>query len=361
MPIIAHLDMDAFFAAVEERDNPQFAGLPIAVGADPRDGRGRGVVSTANYEARMYGIHSATPISTAWRLSQKAIEEGNPEVIFLPVDMEKYLAVSQKIMKIVRQVAGSRTAIEPVGMDEAYLDLSTLKSHEKAQEICQKIRTRIKEKEHLTASFGIGPNKLIAKIASDMEKPEGLTIITKKGALETIAPLPIRKIPGIGPKTEEKFKELGVETIEDLRKFSKEEMGEMLGKWGLDLYEKARGRDSSPVVEEKPPPKSIGEQETFQEDTLDPDFIFKRLSELCQRVIERYKDSDFTSFKTVVVTVRFSDFQTKTRTQTLKEPASSFETLRSEAMKLILPFLDKRENPKSKPIRLLGVRIEKLE
>ncbi|MDP1710360.1 MAG: DNA polymerase IV [candidate division WWE3 bacterium] len=380
--------MDAFFAAVEERDNPQFAKLPIVVGAEPMGGKGRGVVSTANYAARTYGIQSAMPISTAWRLAQQAKSRGNPEAVFLPVDMEKYIRVSQQIMQILAQFSAP---VEQVSVDEAYLDISSKdaigdrypapeqvrcgsrpptwpssrgtrlkgqssKSWERAEELTKKIKRAIWEKEQLTCSIGIGPNKLIAKIASDARKPDGLTIVKPEEVEIFLAPLPIRKIPGIGPKTEAKLNAEGIKTIADLRQIPKEEMQNNFGKWGLGMWEAAWGIDVSPVATEPEPAKSIGEQETFQEDTFDPQMIFERLSVLCQRVIERFKASEFKEFKTVTITVRFADFETLTRSKTLEDPAGSLKILNGEAMKLLLPFLDKRENPKGKLIRLLGVR-----
>ena len=365
MRIIAHLDMDAFFAAVEERDNPQFKGLPIVVGADPKEGKGRGVVSTANYLARGYGIKSATPISTAWRMSQGAQDKGNPPAVFLPVNMSRYAEISQKIMKIISRYT---PLVEQVSVDEAYLDMGV--NHEihqaedhwiKAAEIAQKLKEEIKQQEDLTASIGIGPNKLVAKLASDMQKPDGLTVIKEDEVLPKLGALPIRAIPGVGPKTEEKLGEMGVLTVLDLRVLKKEELAEKFGKWGEDIWEKAWGRDESPVAEDPTPAKSIGEQETFQTDTLDSSLIFTLLEELTGRVWERFQESEFKSFKTVTVTVRFEDFETKTRAHTGKKIYKTKSEIKQEAMKLILPFLDARENPKNKSIRLLGVRVEKLD
>lgn len=357
MKIIAHIDMDAFFAAVEERDRPEIKGRPVAVGADPAGGNGRGVVSTANYAARRYGIFSATPISKAWRLSEKAKKEGKPPVVFLAVDFEKYNKVSERIMKIISEHSPK---VEQASVDEAYFDLSETGSYERAEEICRKIKKEIRRKENLTASVGIGPNKLIAKIASGFQKPDGLTAVKEKDAEDFLAEMPASALPGVGPKTESLLKSKGVEKIKDLRKFSKEELEKMLGKWGAGLYYKARGLGET-ELETEHEAKSIGEQETFARDTLAADFIFGKMAELCGRVFDRFRKSGFRSFKTVGITVRFSDFETKTSAHTVSEPANSLDTLKKETMKLLMPYLDSRKNPKKKIIRLLGARVEKLE
>lgn len=366
MRIIGHLDMDAFFAAVEERDHEWLRGLPVVVGADPQNGRGRGVVSTANYKAREYGIRSALPISQAWQFSEAVKKQGKPAAVFLGPSFERYEEVSENIMKIVRRYVEeasppkfSKGKFERASIDEAYFDLSQAGSYEKAREMAQSLKKEIVAREHLTASIGIGPNKLIAKIASDMQKPDGLTIVEEKDMEVFFEPLPIRKIPGIGPKTEALFYKNGIRLVRDLKKFSREELEEMLGKWGAELYDKIRGQDNSPITEEYEV-KSVGEQETFPEDTLDSNFIFPRLSALCAGVMTRLKGGGFTSFKTIVLTVRFTGFDTKTRSHTLTNAVNSLATLRFEALKLLMPFLDARENPRKKPIRLIGVRIEKL-
>ncbi len=348
--------MDAFFASIEERDNPRFRGKPLVVGADPESGRGRGVVSTANYAAPKYGIRSALPISTAWRFSEAARDKGEPPAIFLGVDMKKYGEVSRRIMAILRKYAAS---VEEASVDEAYFDLSSAGSYEKAREIGLKIKREIKNNEQLTASMGIGPNKLMAKIASDMEKPDGMTVVCEAAAVKFLEPLPVRTIPGIGPKTEERFRAIGIRTIKELKRLSLDELREKMGKWGVDIYEKARARDDSPLVEDWEA-KSIGEQETFRSDTRDPNFIFERMKLLSDGVYEGFSNSGFKSFRTVTITVRFSDFITKTRSETLEASESSREIVRFVALKLLSPFFDSRENRERKAIRLIGVRLEKL-
>ena len=354
--IIAHLDMDAFFAAIEERDNPQFRGLPIAVGSDPKGGQGRGVVATANYTAREYGIHSALPISKAWQFSEAARLRGKPAVIFLPPNFEQYTEVSEHIMAIIRAHA---PLVEQASVDEAYFDLSFSGSFAKAEKICRAVKEEIKEKEKVTASVGIGPNKLIAKIASGFQKPDGLTTVLPENAEAFLEPMPVRAIPGIGPKTELLFVARGAKTVRDLKKFSREELVELTGKWGAELYEKIRARDEAPVVEEYEV-KSIGEQETFMEDTKSAELIFERLSLMCKNIMTRLSGDGFRTFKTVVITVRFTGFETKTRSHTFHDPQRMAKALQTEVFRLILPFLDARENPKGKSIRLVGVRIEKL-
>lgn len=354
--IIAHLDMDSFFASVEERDNPRIKGKPIVVGADPLEGKGRGVVSTANYKAREYGIRSALPISKAWQFSEMARRQGEDPAVFLDVDMQKYAQVSRKVMEIIENHSD---LVEKASVDEAYFDLSSLGSFEKAKKVCAKIKKEIKDKQKLTASIGLGPNKLIAKIASDMQKPDGLTMVKKEEAEKFLKPLSIRKIPGIGPKSEEKFNSQGVKIVEDLKKYSKDDLRQMMGKWGVELYEKSRGRDSTPVSKDQER-KSIGEQETFVEDSLDFKYVFSHMEKMSKDVMARLKNSDFEKFKTVVITVRFSDFQTLTRSHTFKKSSDSQDVLRVEMMRLLMPFFDNRSNPKHKKIRLVGVRIEKL-
>lgn len=357
MRIVGHLDMDAFFAAIEERENPSLCGLPIVVGADPRGGKGRGVVSTANYRARDYGIHSALPISTAWRLSETARKQGQPPATFLPVRMERYAEVSTHVMETLRRFI---FLVEQASIDEAYFDLSSCESYTLAEEVCRKMKRAIRDEERLTASVGIGPNKLIAKIASGICKPDGLTTVREEDVAAFLAPLPVRTISGVGPKTEAELARIGVKTVKDMRAFSQEELRGLFGKRGWDLYEKIRGRDESPV-EETHEVKSIGEQETFEQDTGDTLFLVERLTAICQDVMRRLTVEGFTNFRTVVLTVRFADFETSSRSHTLSVPTNSLTVLQREAMSLLRPFLGDRENPQGKLIRLIGVRVEKLE
>jgi len=339
--IVAHLDMDAFYAAIEERNNPQFAGKPIVVGADPKEGKGRGVVSTANYKAREYGIKSAMPISQAYRLA--------PDAVFLQPDIPKYQRVSEEIFGIL---ASEIPVVEKASTDEFYLDLSYLGSYEEAAGLMGKMKRRIQTEKDLTASVGIGPNKLVAKIASDKNKPDGLTVVRPNEVLDFLAPLDIQEIPGIGPKTAQKFYAKGVKTIGELRRLDRESLVALAGSFGGTLFGLVRGKDERPVGKEQPV-KSVGKQITFEEDTADPQPVTRAFLELAGSV---WKEAvaKLPMVKTVTVVVRFEDFETHTRAETKREGIQSYQQFRRTALKLLLPFLDRRRK-----IRLVGVRIAK--
>lgn len=354
--IVGHLDMDAFFAAIEERDTPRFRGLPLVVGADPQGGTGRGVVSTANYPARKYGIHSAMPITKAWRLSQAAVARGDPEVLFLPGSYRHYGEVSRRIMVLLRAAV---PIVQQRSVDEAYFDLSHTGSMGQAAALCRNIKEIIQQQEHLTASIGIGPNKMIAKIAANMQKPDGFTVVPEHEVRDFLEPLPIRSIPGVGPKTEVFLLARGIPTVREARKVSPDVWQSLLGKWGLELHEKVWGRDTAELIEDGPA-KSIGEQETFPEDTLSAAFLIERLQALCEGVFQRLPEEGFQGFRTVVLTVRFADFRTLSCRSTARERLYTFQDLQHRALGLFFPFLDARKNPLHQDIRLLGIRLERL-
>jgi nucleotidyltransferase/DNA polymerase involved in DNA repair len=357
MRIVAHVDMDAFYAAVEERHNPELRGRPIVVGADPKEGRGRGVVTAASYAARKYGIRSALPISRAWRLAEAARRRGEPATVFLRDDHRLYREVSARIMAFLARQAD---AFEEASVDEAYLDLSSLGSLEAATERTRALKLEILAREGLTCSVGIGPNKLVAKIASDFKKPDGLTVVPLESVQDFLDPLPVRVIPGVGPKTARFLNEHSIRIVGDLRGVERAQLIAWFGRWGEDLYAKARGISESPVSNEWEP-KSIGEQETFAEDSLDAAFILDRARALIQEVFRRLGREGFRGFRTVTVTVRLTHFQTFTRSHTVPEPLATEEALYAEAVRLLQPFLDHRENPRLRKIRLIGVRVEKLQ
>ena len=356
MRIIAHLDMDAFFAAVEERRDPELRGRPVVIGADPKAGKGRGVVATASYAARKYGIRSATPISRAWRLAEAARRRGEPATVFLRGSHALYREVSARIMALVAERAD---AFEEASIDEAYLDLSSLADFQHAETHVRTVKALVLEREGLTCSVGIAPNKLVAKIASDFRKPDGLTVVLPEAVEDFLDPLSIRVIPGIGPKTEAFLRERGIGTIAELRGVERPRLVEWLGKWGDDVYERARGVSLSPVSNEWER-KSVGEQETFEQDTLDRSFVLDRARALAAGVFARMLADGVRGFRTVTVTVRFEHFVTVSRSLTAETPVVTRDALEGTAHRLLLPFFDERENPKGRRIRLIGVRVEKL-
>jgi DNA polymerase IV (DinB-like DNA polymerase) len=362
MRIVVHVDMDAFYAAVEERYNPALRNLPVVVSVDPKEGKGRGVVTTANYMARRFGIRSALPVSRAWRLADAARKRGEPATVFIPPNFHLYREVSARIMQIFENSADS---FEEASIDEAYLDLSSLENLDAAVAHVLGLKTVIREKEQLGCSIGIGPNKLIAKIASDRNKPDGLTVIKPEMVREFLDPLPIRVIPGIGPKGEGFLHQQNIRTVKDLSEIPEITLTEWFGKWGQRLFEKARGIDDS-VVSNEWTRKSIGEQETFEQDTRSLPLVTERLHGMAQHLITKLREKQFAGFRTITLTVRFADFETKNRSRSVKNgtlldnDAESLRLMKEHAQELLLPFFDACENPRGKAIRLIGLRLEKL-
>ncbi len=336
---ILHIDMDAFFSSVEQKRHPELVGKPVVVGGggDPTK---RGVVSTASYEARKFGIHSAMPLRTAYKLC--------PEAIFLPVDYEEYSRVSEEVKAILREF---NPDIEDVGIDEAFLDISSI--DRPSEEIAKEIKKRIKDETDLTCSIGIAPNKLLAKIASDMQKPDGLTIIVEDDIQTRIWPLSVRKLWGVGPKTEAYLKEKGVQTIGDLASLSLDRLIEEFGQsYGNYLYGASKGIDESPLVTHWEP-KSISRETTFQRDVDNWQVIAKTLAELTKEVVVSMKEEGYRG-RTITVKVRFSDFTTYTRAKTLAESTDSPEEIRRAAFECLKKFELKKK------VRLIGMRIGNL-
>jgi DNA polymerase IV (DinB-like DNA polymerase) len=354
--------MDAFYAAVEERYNPALRGLPVAVGADPKQGKGRGVITTANYLARRFGIHSALPIARAWRLAEAARRRGEPATVFVAPNFALYREVSARIMGMLQQEAD---AFEGASIDEAYLDVSSLCDFIAAREHMARVKAEIREREGLGCSVGIGPNKLIAKIASGHQKPDGMTVVESHQVAAFLDPLPIRVIPGIGPKSEAFLHQQRITMVRDLRAVPEATLTGWFGKWGQRLSEKARGQDTSEVSNDWVR-KSVGEQETFAEDTRSPALVTERLAAMAARVIDKLRDNEFAGFRTITLTVRFADFQTCNRSRSLKNGISldggeqALAALNLQSLSLLLPFFDERENPRHKAFRLIGLRVEKL-
>ncbi|MBI4823602.1 MAG: DNA polymerase IV [Nitrospirae bacterium] len=333
--------MDSFFSAVEERRRPELKGKPVVVGGSG-DPFARGVVSTANYEARKYGIHSGMPLRTAYRLC--------PHAVFLSVDIEVYAEASSIVKRILREFGPT---VEDVGIDEAFLDIS--ESKEPSEEIARRIKEKILKETSLTCSIGIGINKLIAKIASDIQKPDGLTIVEPSKINEFLNPLPVRKLYGVGPKTEAYLNGLGIDTIGHLSAMSLEELTKHFGNsYGTYLHEASRGIDESPLITEWEP-RSMSRELTFQKDSDKWQTIAKTLAELTHDVTEDLKSAGYQA-KTVTVKIRYSDFKTQTRAKSLDTATDSLESLRKTAFEALGRF-----ELKGKKIRLVGVRLSGLQ
>ena len=338
--IIMHVDVDAFFAAVEEREHPEFKGMPIVVGADPKEGRGRGVVSSASYEARRFGVRSGMPISKAWKLCSEAV--------YLPVKYELYTKVSNEIMDMLRKHADK---FEQWGIDEAFLDVtSKVKDYAEAEALALQIKREINEKEKLTSSIGIGPNKLVAKIASDFQKPDGLTVVKQEESEKFLAPLPVRRLLWVGRKTEQKLKVIGITTIDNLARYDPTVLAETFGVMGTQIYLMAHGIDRS-EVEERGEVKSISRDVTFEEDTSNFEFILNTLDGLSEQVHSDALRQNL-CFKTVTVKVRYENFETHTHSKTLPLITNRLQDLRKTARELMQEYLRL-----DRKIRLIGLRV----
>ncbi len=341
--IIMHLDMDYFFAQVEERENPEFKGKSVVVGANPRNGKGRGVVSTSNYKAREYGIRSGMPISRAYKL--------NPGAIFLPVNMRLYEKTAESISQILGEEGPK---IEKISLDEAYIDLTgKYKTFKEAKKIGEKLKKEILKKEGLTSTVGIAENKMLAKIACESAKPNGIKVVLPKNSLNFISDLDVQKIPGIGPKTKEKIgKYLSKENpkIKDASKIKKKELVLLLGKRGEDFFKKFQGVDDARVLSKRKI-KSVGREHTFQKDTRDPEKITKIFRNLVNTVTDKVQRKNLI-VKGVVVIFRFEDF--KKHTKQIAFPGGIYDKkfVYKKSVPLLLRFL--MEN--NKKIRLIGFR-----
>ncbi|MDV2481342.1 DNA polymerase IV [Methanoculleus sp. Wushi-C6] len=340
--IILHVDMDSFFASVEVRRDPSLAGRPVIVGADPKGGTGRGVVSTCSYEARRYGVRSGMPISRAYDLC--------PHGVYLPVDRPLYAGASAEIMAILSRHADR---IEQVSIDEAYLDVSSAGSFPAARALAAAIKREVREEAGLTCSVGVAPGKAVAKIASDYEKPDGLTIVAPEEVAGFLAPLPVEKIPGIGRKTGEDLRQMGVLTVGDLARCDVQDLISRFGRAGIQMHRLARGIDDR-EVRDRGGCRSVSRETTFDADTADPSTLSGTLLDLAGDVAGTLA-ADGLRCRTVTVKVRYRGFETHTRSRTLERFSDDPGAIRRAASALLLPFLNGR------PVRLIGVRLSTLE
>lgn len=341
--IILHLDMDSFYASVEERRRPELTGKPIVIGADPKQGKGRGVVSTCSYEARKYGIRSAMPISQAYILC--------PHAVFLPPDFPAYVQASGAVMAILRSY-GFR--MEQVSIDEAFLDVSSLGDFSAAQVFAEEVRQSIQTNLRLSCSIGIAPSRTIAKIASDFRKPGGLTLVSPSAARDFLSPLPVRKIPGVGKKAEGILFDMGVRTIGDL---ARQDVQVLIGRFGrsaVALHQLACGIDSSAVLESSGEIKSISRETTFETDTDDCEYLQSVIDELVRCVGESLTDEGL-RFRTLTLKIRYSGFITRSRGRSFSHGTDNPAAMKSLAHSLF------REEYHGGKVRLIGIRLSSFE
>lgn len=340
---IIHIDMDAFFAAVEERDNPTLRGKPVVIARDPRITGGRGVVSTANYEARRFGIHSAMSAKEAYQLC--------PQAIFIQGDYAKYRKIGQQVREIFYRYTD---LIEPMSIDEAYLDVTINKiGTSSAVKVARLIQEDIWRELRLTCSAGVSYNKFLAKLASDYQKPRGLTVVKPGEALDFLAPLAIEKFHGVGKKSAERLRNMGVKTGADLLELSEMTLIDRFGRFGYDLYRRARGIHTSPVKPNRIR-KSYGKEKTYSKFLRQEADVRQELQSLA-RSLAATLEAENVQGRTVVLKIRWENFETLTRRMTLDRPLSKEEGLLAAALELY----DSIEQSQT-AIRLLGITLTNL-
>ncbi|MBI5420534.1 MAG: DNA polymerase IV [Deltaproteobacteria bacterium] len=328
--------MDAFYASVEALDHPELRGKPVIVGGSAR----RGVVCAASYEARKFGVHSAQPMATAMRLC--------PHGVFLPVRMERYKEASDRIFEIFHRFT---PLVEALGIDEAFLDVTgSTRLFGPPGEIAEKIRSAVRGETGLTVSAGVAGNKLVAKIASDLHKPNGLTVVPRGKEKEFLEPLPVGKLWGVGKVTQEALKELGVRTIGDLSRVPVEVLARKFGQHGILLHQLSHGVDDREVAPEREQ-KSIGREDTYDEDIVDMEVLKRELLSLATRVAARMRRHGFKG-RTITLKVKYGDFTLITRDVTLNYATDDG----GEIYRNALPLLAKTEAGK-RPVRLLGLSL----
>ena len=338
---IFHIDLDAFFVSVEQALSPELKGKPVIVGGDPER---RGVVASASYEARPFGIHAGMPLSKARRLC--------PQAIFIKANFSRYRDSSAKFMEILADFSPD---IEPLGLDEAYLDVTGCEEpYGSPRKLALAIKERINKELKITASVGIATCKVVAKIASDLCKPDGLLEIAQGEEQAFLNSLPIAKLPGVGEKTEQSLKEMGITTIGELALLPLDKIERQFGAMGALLHSYARGIDER-EVEAPGEAKSISQELTFARDTLDRDFLEANLHNLCQEVCQELRSQN-KSTKCVAIKLRYTDFKTITRQVTLQEASDVTRVIFATAQQLLSKTLAKQ----GKPIRLIGIRVSNL-
>ena len=333
--VIMLVDLDYFFAQCEERRNPSLKDKPVVVCVYSGRSEDSGAVSTANYIARKYGVTSGIPIFLAKKKLKKK------DAVFLPVDHEFYEEVSEKIMRILRSHADF---FEQVGIDEAYLDVSqkVKGSFEEAKELAQKIKEEVKAQQKLTCSIGIGPNKLVAKIAADIQKPDGLTIVKPEQVESFLSPLPVSRLIGVGRKTKKRMQTLGIRTIGDLAKYDVQRLIEVFGKkLGIYFHNASIGVDDEPV-QERGEAESISRISTLKEDTRDLKVILEKANQLCDEVHAKLVQREL-GFKSVGIVAIMTDMSVRSRSRTFENPTNELEVFKKTVKELFEKFLNESE------------------
>lgn len=342
---ILHCDLDCFFASVEMRDNPKYMGHPVIIGSDPKQGKGRGVVSTCNYEAREFGLHSGMPISQAFK--------NCPHGIYLRPNRTKYRSASKKVMEILESFSDK---FQEVGMDEAYLDVSDpCADWNDVKKLAEEIQKEVFHKIGITISIGCATTKSLAKIASDFNKPNGISIFTEFNFKDMIRDLDITRIPGIGKKSKKYYNDKGIKTIGDILKISLPQMKVLFGKHGSWAWKIANGIDKRKVKEYNDFRKSISQERTFLKDTDDFNKILKKFEEINEKLHANVVKHNIT-YKTITLKIRFEGFITYTRSNTLSFPIQNKQRVLEEVLKLYQEFSSSK-----KRVRLLGIRLSNLE
>ena len=341
---ILHVDMDAFYASVEERSHPELRGKPLIVGSDPKGGKGRGIVATCSYEARKFGVHSAQPISQAWRMC--------PQGIYVQPDMPKYARASECVMRILLDFSD---LVEQVSIDEAFLDVTgSRRLFGDGASIARKIKDRIRSEQRLTASVGVAANKFVAKVASDLRKPDGLVEVEPGREAEFLAPLPVSRLWGVGGKTAALLEDIGLQRIGQIAALDRRYLVDRFGKGGEHLWELSRGMDDRPVAPEEGY-KSIGHETTFEKDTEDERLLHDTLLWLAEKVAQRLR-ANHARARTIAIKFREADFSTYTRRKTLSVAADTSEEIFPQAWNMV-----RRLIRRGVAVRLIGIYGSNLE
>lgn len=342
--VILHVDLDAFYVSAEVREHPELKGLPVVVGADPEGGKGRGVVIACSYEARKFALRSGMPISQAYRLC--------PQAKYIPPSWGLYERVSEEVMDTLK---GFADRFEQASIDEAFLDVtSRARDEDSARRVASDVKKAVREKHGLTSSIGVGPNKSSAKIASDRNKPDGLTIVPFKDVARFLAPLPVGVVPGIGRKTGEFLNEKGISTIGQLQQLEGKQLMSWFGKNGVWLWGVIHGEENVEVRQQEIA-KSMSVERTFKEDVKDFRMVRREAADGASELMRRVKSAGY-SYRVAGIKIRFAGFETHTREKTLVSHTDSEESLSESVDKLLDEF-----ESHGKPVRLVGVRVADIQ